>query len=166
MTHSSNGIRMLRTMLGAVVLLVTVAIGSIAQLSGNLPRAPTQGAAKAAPSAQTVPPCAPLSSNSSPGHASSQSNPSAHSVTLSWKASVPRSNSKQDAIQGYYIYRSGTSNTYADSNRMNANPLRGTQCIDTAVSPRGKYFYVVRSIAGNKIKSAPSNEAAAVIPFP
>ena len=87
-------------------------------------------------------------------------------MTLSWKASVPRSNSKQDAILGYYVYRSLTSNQYDDSNPINAAPLPGTQCVDTAVEPQGTYFYVVRAVAGNRLKSNPSNQATAPIPFP
>ena len=152
--------------LGVVVVVVSLAISCIAQVNKLLPHAPIQEAAKAAPPAQNVPPCASTLSNSSASHAPSQANPSGHSVTLSWKASVPRSSSQQDAIQGYYVYRSGTSKSYDDSSRMNSEPLPGTQCIDTAVAPRGQYFYVVRAIAASGMKSDPSNEAPVVIPFP
>ena len=153
-------------MLVVVGVFGSLAISSIAQVGGQRPHAPTQGEAKAVPLAQDVPPCASTSSSSSAGHVPAKVNPSAHSVTLSWKASVPRSSSQQDAIQGYYVYRSLTSNSYDDSKRINSKPLPGTECIDTAVEPSGKYFYVVRAVAGSGVKSDPSNEATAVIPFP
>ena len=163
---SSSPIRTLRAILGVVAVVVSLAISSIGQVNQQLPHAPTQGAAKAAPSTQNVPPCASPSSNSSLGHATSQAGSSGHSVTLSWKASIPRSTQQQDAIQGYYVYRSGTSNSYNDANQMNSDPLPGTQCIDTAVAPRGRYFYVVRAVAANGKKSDSSNEAPVEIPFP
>jgi hypothetical protein len=163
MRHSSTPIRILGPVLAVVVSL---AISGIAQVSGLLPDAPTQGGAKAVPSAQNLPPCASTPSSSSTGHASSQANQSAHSVTLTWNASIPRSSSKQDVILGYYVYRSGTSNSYNDTKQLNSEPLPGTQCIDRAVAPGGKYFYVVKAIAGNKLKSDSSNEAAVLIPSP
>ena len=149
-----------------VILFVSLPISCIAQVSELLPFAPTQGSAKATSPSQVVPPCASTPSNSSAGHSASQSIPGTHSVTLSWNASVPRSSAKEDAIVGYYVYRSGTSNSYNDSNQLNSEPLPGTHCVDTTVAPRGKYFYVVRAIAGNKKKSGNSNEAPATIPFP
>ena len=163
MRWSLNPIRSLGTVQAVVVSL---AICGIAQVSGQLPRASTQGAAKAPPLGQDVPPCASTLSSPSAGHAPSQVNPSAHSVTLSWKASVPRSSSQQDAIQGYYVYRSLTSNRYDDSNRINSKPLPGTQCVDTSVETPGTYFYIVRAVAGSGMKSDPSNQVTAVIPFP
>ncbi len=106
----------------------------------QVPHAPTQGEAKSAPPAQNLPSCASTSSNSSAGHASSQANPERVTVMRSWKASVPRSSTQQDAIQGYYVYRGGTSNSYNDANQLNSDPLPGTQCIDTAVAPGGSIF--------------------------
>jgi len=154
-----------------VILVVSLPISCIAQVSELLPFAPTQGGAKVTPPAQIVPPCSSTPANSPPSNSNtnsgtSQTKTGPHSVTLSWNASVPRSSTKDDAIVGYYVYRSGTSNSYNDSNQLNSEPLPGTQCIDTNVAPRGKYFYVVRAIAGNKKKSGNSNEAPATIPFP
>lgn len=146
-------------------MVVALAINGIAQVSGQLPRAAIQGAAKAT-LGRGVPPCASTLPSSSAVPAPSQVNPSAHSVTLSWKASVPRSRSQQDAIQGYYVYRSKASNSYNDSNQLNSVPMPGTQCIDTAVAPGGKYFYVVRAVAASKLKSDPSSEVPVVIPSP
>lgn len=149
MRYSSSPIRMLARMLGVAGVFGSLAISGIAQVRGQLPHAPSQGEAKAATTAQNVPACASTSSSSSSGHAPSNVNPSAHFVTLSWKASVPRSSSQQDSIQGYYVYRSLTSNSYDDSNRINSKPLPGTHCIDTAVTRPGKYFYVVKAVAGS-----------------
>jgi hypothetical protein len=163
---SSNPIGMLGTMLGVVGVVISLAISGITQISGQNPGARSQGETKTAPPAQNVPPCASTSSSSSADHAPSQVNPSAHSVTLSWKASVPRSSSQQDAVQGYNVYRSLTSNKYDDSNKINSKPLPGTQCVDTAVEPRGTYFYVVRAVARSGVRSYPSNQATVLIPFP
>jgi hypothetical protein len=42
-------------------------------------------------------------------------------------------------------------NSYNDANQMNSDPLPDTQCIDTAVAPREKYFYVVRAVAADGV---------------
>jgi hypothetical protein len=162
MKNSSNPITILGTILAVVLCL---AISGIAQVGGDLPLAPTVKTVMSAPFAQEVPQCASPLSSSSTGHAPSQVNARAHSVTLSWKASVPRSSSQQDAIQGYYVYRSLTSNKYDDTKKINAKPLSGTQCVDTAVEPQVTYFYVVRAISGRGMSNN-SNEATAPIPFP
>ncbi len=157
-----NPTRILATLLAAVL---SFAICGIAQVSEHLPHAPTKGVATMAPPTQEIPPCASPSPNSSAGPALSQPNPKAHFVTLSWKASVPRSSSKPDAIQGYNVYRSLKSNQYGNAIKVNTNPLPGTQCVDTAVKPRTTYFYVVKAVANGK-ESGPSNQAAAPVPFP
>jgi hypothetical protein len=54
--RSSNPIRILGTLLAAVFSL---AISGIAQGSGQLPHAPTEGAVTTATPAQEVPPCGP-----------------------------------------------------------------------------------------------------------
>jgi len=159
MRRSSNPIRILGIMLAAVL---SFAISGIAQVGG---RASTKGAADAAAPAQVVAPCASALSSASADSASSPVDPKAHSVTLSWKASVPRSNSEQDVIQGYYVYRSLISNRYAESNKLNVNPLPTTQCVDAAVTPGIIYFYVVKAVAKTGL-SGPSNEARAPIPPP
>jgi hypothetical protein len=89
-----------------------------------------------------------------------------HSVTLSWNASVPVSGSPQDAIQGYYVYRSQISQTYHDTDRITSLPLIGTQCLDATVQSRTTYYYVVRAVAKSGAQSAASGEIKAVIPFP
>ncbi len=159
-----NGIKILATLLAVVLSLAT---SGIAQVSEQLPHAPTKGVATTAPPTQEVPPCAwPSPISSAAGRAPSQVNPKAHSVTLSWKASPPRSSSKQDAIQGYNVYRSLKSNHYDNTSKINTKLLPGTQCVDTAVEPRRTYFYVVKAVAGSGRESGPSNQATAPIPFP
>ena len=163
MKRCSNPLRVLGALLAA---FLSLAISGIAQVSEQLPHAPTKGVATTAPSAQEAPPCASPSPSSSAGGAPSQVSPKTHSVTLSWKASVPRSSSKQDAIQGYNVYRSLKSNQYDNTSKINAKPLPGTQCVDTGVEPQTTYFYVVKAVAGSGKESGSSNQATAPIPFP
>jgi hypothetical protein len=169
MRPSSTFIR-IELRLAVFVVVIFLAISCVAQVGELVPFAPTQKDIKVATPAQDVPPCGPTPASSDAGHSSSQSSPQAktvpHSVTLSWNASAPRSNSKQDAILGYYVYRSRTSKSYNESNQLNSDPILGTRCIDTTVAPKETYFYVVRAVAGNKKKSDNSNEAKATIPFP
>lgn len=160
MRYCSNPMRIWGTILVVIASFATSAIG---QVKRQPPPAPTMGAADAPPAAQLVPPCASVVLSSPAGHPPVV--PKAHSVTLSWKASIPRSNSRQDAIQGYYVYRSLVSNHYADSNKLNAKPLPTTQCVDTAVTSGMTYFYVVKAVAKSGL-SGPSNEAKVPIPSP
>ena len=89
-----------------------------------------------------------------------------HSVTLSWKASVPVSTSPRDAIRGYYVFRSLKSGAHTDRDRISTLPLAGTRCIDLTVEPRTTYYYVVRALAAGGVQSVVSTEIKAVIPFP
>jgi hypothetical protein len=161
MSYSSNAIRLLGTRLALVLAL---AISGIAQPSEQPPHAPTQGAANAAPSPKDVRSCASKSSTPTAARPPSQANPSAHSVTLSWKASLPGSSSPRDAVRGYYVYRSLKSNRYNDTNRINSKPLSGSQCVDTTVEHRKTYFYVVMAVSVSGMKSVLSNQATARIP--
>ena len=163
MRRSYNLIRVLGAF-PALVLYLT--ISGVAQVGVQPPHAPIEGTATTVPPAQDLPPCTSALSSSSAGRAPSQVNPRAHSVTLSWKASVPQSSSKPDAIQGYNVYRSLKSNNYNDHNRINSKPVAGTQCVDMAVEPRNIYFYVVKAVAVSGRESGSSNEARAPIPFP
>jgi hypothetical protein len=157
MRSSTRPARILRNRLGAVGV-VAIVLSGVAQVTRHLPRTASRGEAAASAPARNPPACG----SSSPPPA----NPSGHSVKLSWNASVPKSSAKTDSIQGYYIYRSLTSNKYNDSNRINLQPLVGTSCVDTTVSPQVKYFYVVKAVAGSGLMSAASNEATAAIPPP
>ena len=89
-----------------------------------------------------------------------------HSVTLTWKPSVPISTSPRDGIRGYYVFRSLKSGAYTDRDRISILPLAGTRCIDATVKPRNTYYYVVKSLAENSAESVVSAEIKAVIPFP
>ncbi len=87
-------------------------------------------------------------------------------MTLSWNATAPASNSPKDAIKGYYVYRSLTSKTYTESNRISESPVHGTRCVDITVEPRKTYFYVVKALTEGGTLSGSSSEIRAVVPFP
>lgn len=89
-----------------------------------------------------------------------------HSVTLSWNAAAPITSSARDGIKGYYVYRSVTSQSYSESNRISQSPVRATRCIDIAVEPQTTYFYVVKALSESGLQSAYSAEIRAVVPFP
>ena len=125
------------------------------------PRTSGQAEAKAVSMAPDVPSC-----NSLAGEAAPHFNGNSHSVTLSWNASVAKSASKLDVIQGYYVYRSRTSQTYTENDRINSSPLPGTTCVDTEVEPGETYFYSVKAATVGGGKSDFSKEAKAKVPFP
>src|SRR5208283_3882472 len=66
------------------------------------------------------------------------STPKAHSVRLSWDASVPASDSPADAIKGYNIYRRGPGKDYE---RINRELILGTTCVDHSVKAGRTYQY-------------------------
>jgi hypothetical protein len=115
-----------------------------------------------------MPPCDGVSSASSarPAPANSEPHPHPHSVTLSWNAASPASNSARDAITGYDVYRSLRSHAYAESSRISESPLPATRCVDTKVEPGKTYFYAVKAVAKSGSRSGPSLEIKAVVPFP
>ncbi len=100
----------------------------------------------------------------SPSAGKPQKGSSSHTVTLTWKESVPASRSARDIVKGYYIYRSQKSHKYAKSDRLNTDPIAGTSCIDKAVKPRVTYFYSVKSVSQGGMESEFSDEVKAVIP--
>jgi fibronectin type III domain protein len=89
-----------------------------------------------------------------------------HSVTLSWKASVPVSKSPRDAVKGYFVYRSRTSQKHTLTDRLNAQPITATACVDREVEPHTTYFYSVRALSQGGAQSIFSHEVKAVVPFP
>src|SRR5208282_4166656 len=113
-------------LLGAALLL-TVAVAIRNRTKGP----PHPEDTKAMPQGG-VPSCAGNASAGS-GQTPSDADRHYHSVTLSWNAAVPASNLPGDAIKGYYVYRSVTSRSYSESNRISQAPVRGTRCIDAAV---------------------------------
>jgi hypothetical protein len=100
------------------------------------------------------------------GQSSSEGKPHSHSVTLSWKPAIPASSSPRNGIKGYYVYRSLTSHTYTEGNRMSTFPLPGIQCVDTTVEPQKTYFYVVKAVTADGKKSDSSIEIKAEVPSP
>lgn len=89
---------------------------------------------------------------------------SSHSVTLTWKESIPASRSTRDIVKGYNIYRTQKSHKYAKSSRLNSEPIAGTSCIDRAVKPDATYFYSVKGVSQGGVESEFSDEVRAVIP--
>jgi len=148
--------------LGGVVFLAMFSVG---QVKSNPPQASSAGATKATQDPGDLPPCSGAPPGSSVGRSPS-ANLHPHSVTLSWKAALPASNSPRDVIKGYYVYRSLTSRRYAEGSRISKSLLRGTQCVDTTVNPKKTYFYVVKAVTEGGTQSDSSTEIKAVIPFP
>lgn len=141
-------------MLGLVVFLA----------SCGLTRACGRPAARVALK-EEIPSCAGILSPALPP-TSSPTGAKPHSVTLSWNASVPKSPVYIDAINGYYVYRSLKSHTYAESNRLNSSPIAGAQCIDGAVDPGGVYYYAVKALSQGGAESDFSSEIKAEVPSP
>jgi len=163
MTSLPISIRVSVVFLGLVLFPAIIALG---QSNNSAAQTPGATAAKATPQPNDIPLCNGALSVSSVQHAPSQSTPHRHSVTLSWKAAPPMSNSPQDAIKGYYVYRSLTSHTYAEGNRISESPVRGTECVDTTVDPKKTYFYIVKAVTEGGKQSNSSIEIKALIPFP
>lgn len=145
--------------LGVVVLLTSMGMNQVRK-----PASP--GGAKAQEQTGDIPPCNGGSAGPSAGRASAQVNPHRHSVTLSWDAAIPASNSPRDAIEGYYVYRSLTSHYYSESDRISESLIRGTRCVDAVVEPGKAYFYVIKAVTEAGKQSGYSIEIKAVIPFP
>ena len=85
----------------------------------------------------------------------------AHTVRLSWNASIPPSNSPADAIKGYNIYRRIPGKSFE---KINTDLIRGTSCVDYLVTTGQTYYYQTRAVSATGAVSKPSPEAKAVIP--
>lgn len=97
----------------------------------------------AAMAAVTNPPVAHHDANVQPSQA--------HSVTLSWTASVPKSASSRDAITGYKVYRS-TGQTPVERGKGDQIPcsfVSITRCVDKDVVLGQTYNYAVTSLTRN-----------------
>lgn len=94
--------------------------------------------------------------------------PSAPSVKLSWKASIPASKSPADAVTGYRIYRStGPSVQAVLQNKIACAFVTATSCIDKNVESGKTYNYVATGVAGtgrNEKESLASKPASVTIP--
>jgi len=123
--------------------------------------------------ATTLPPAAKAEPQSSPKQttvtapacesAANTLHPGAHSVTLSWNASVPASAQPRDAVIGYIVYRS-TKPHDATALPINVQRLTATTCVDTQVSTGETYYYVTRAVSASGALSGPSNEVRVQIP--
>ena len=85
----------------------------------------------------------------------------AHSVRLSWNASIPASDSPADAIKGYNVYRRIPGKAYE---KINTDLIRGTSCVDYLVMAGRIYYYETRAVSATGAVGKPSPEAKAVIP--
>jgi hypothetical protein len=162
MGNLSIRVKISTVFLGVVVLLPMICLG---QVGNKATPSPSTEAAKVSQPGD-IPLCSGAPSGASAGHAPSQGNLHPHLVTLSWNAALPTSNSPQDAIKGYYVYRSLTSHTYAEGNRISQSLVRGTQCVDTTVEPKKTYFYVVKAVTEGGEQSGSSIEIKAIVPSP
>ncbi len=114
---------------------------------------------KALASAQTTNP-----SGTTGGSDASTASPSkAHSVRLSWDASVSASNSPTGSIKGYNIYRRDPGKEYE---KINLEPIPSTHCVDHSVKAGQTYYYQTVAISAQGTASKPSNTAKATIPAP
>jgi hypothetical protein len=161
----SAQIKVAGAVLGMVVFLVS---NGMCQAKSQPTPTSSPGGAQTAPQPQgeDIPPCNGIPSSPSAGQGPSKVNPHPHSVTLSWGAPAPATNSPRDAIKGYYVYRSQKPHMYDESNRISDSPLRGTRCVDSNVEPRKTYFYVVKAVTEGGKQSGSSIEIKAVVPSP
>jgi hypothetical protein len=85
----------------------------------------------------------------------------AHSVALSWKASI------SNDVVGYYVYR-GTQPgpPYTAFTKLTPSPISATTYMDSAVDAGATYYYVVTAVNGNGKESTYSNQASATIASP
>ena len=85
--------------------------------------------------------------------------PVPHSVDLTWSASTSTS------LQGYNVYRSGTS---GGPYTKISSALSSTTLLFTDITPQSgqKYFYVVTAVDASGAESAASAEVAVTIPTP
>lgn len=147
----------------AVIVIVNIRHNGQVSGAGAFHPGPERPQAKPQAEADLIPSC---SGDLSAPAAEVPGGSKPHSVTLSWKPSLPISTSPRDAIRGYYVFRSLKSGAYTDRDRISILPLAGTRCIDATVKPRNTYYYVVKSLAENSAESVVSAEIKAVIPFP
>jgi hypothetical protein len=81
---------------------------------------------------------------------------SAHSVNLSWTASVSPN------VTGYIVERGNSPGGPFDA--LNSAPIVGTDYVDSTVAGGQTYIYVIVSVASNGAESHPSTQVSATIP--
>jgi len=115
---------------GAFALVVAGICLHTTAYAGQLdPTSNTSARSSSSQAAKEPPSCTPEMS------AQSDTRPSAHSVTLSWKASTSA------GIVGYNVYR--RDKTSPAFSKINQKPIGTTSCIDYFVQLRHKYYYYV-----------------------
>ncbi len=83
--------------------------------------------------------------------------PPQHSVDLTW-------NPSPSAVNGYNIYRSGTSG--GPYSQINSTIDSATSYIDNTVAAGNTYFYVTTAVDANGVESVNSNQVKTAIPTP
>lgn len=151
-----------------LIPVLGVAIILVISYRSRMPARPAsaESAQSTKPNVEPGMPSCTTGSPVSADHAVQQNGVKQHSVTLSWVPSTPVSDSPADAIKGYLVYRSPSSQTYTEKDKLNSVPLTSTRCVDATVSSRATYYYVVKAVAENGAQSVASKELKAVIPFP
>ena len=82
----------------------------------------------------------------------------AHSVTLSWTASISR------GVIGYEVFRGGHSG--GPYTRLDAALVSETSFKDSAVQAGETYYYVTTAVNSKRIESLYSNQVKVAVPFP
>jgi hypothetical protein len=109
-----------------------------------------QGGAKASPAkASTL--------STGPRAKPNDSQPSQHSVSLSWNASTSKN------VVGYNIYRYIQGGS-GGRQQLNSSPIPSTNCIDGSVQDGQTYEYWARAVNSGGVESVDSNLAVAPIP--
>ena len=83
---------------------------------------------------------------------------SAHSVSLSWTASVSSN------VSGYNLYRGTTAG--GPFTKVNSTLIVATSYQDTTVQAGQAYYYVATAVDGSGAESVYSGEAPAIVPTP
>lgn len=90
-----------------------------------------------------------------------------HSITLSWKASVPTNSKPRNQVAGYNIYRSESGHCAGpskDCREINHVLIKGTTCVDYSVRSGRTYTYGAQAVSVSAVTSVFSNEAKATVP--
>lgn len=147
--------KLLHACLGVAILVA----GIVSHGSDEQDSQDCHGGSKALASAQTTSP----SGTTGGSDASTASSSKAHSVKLSWDASVSARNSPAGAIKGYNIYRREPGKEYE---KINIEPIPGTHCVDHSVKAGQTYDYEAVTVSARGTVSKPSHVAKATIPSP
>ena len=167
-----------RILICALVLIIVngfqtiAAIGQVSHDPGSDAQSaktptPKRKGTLAAAAEPTLPSCPPAGL---PTVQAAPQNTGHHSVTLSWNASAPSSNSEGKAV-GYCLYRSKKqhaakqNSTCSDCEQINSQPIIETRCLDNLVEDGTTYYYVVTSTNAKGKISSSSNEIPVQVPL-